>query len=220
MQDRTITVRGVGTTKVAPDRVVLDFTIVNKSRTYAEATEQAAKRVHALSTSVVEAGFEAKDLKTKTFNVNATYRSERKQLSDGSMDYQQVFDGYKCSYELKLEFPLDKQTLGRVMSKLSASPAEVSIELSFTVSDPSAVRNEILRLAAINAREKAEALTGALGAKLGALQSIEYNWKDIILRSDTSRFPASEMLSERSRDELEPDDITASDSATFVWTLD
>ena len=79
----------------------------------------------------------------------------------------------------------------------------------------------ILQDAAQNARRKAEVLCAATGVKLGQLLDVNYNWGEIDLYAQT-KYSAGDCLAATCAPcdiEIDPDDIQAGDSVTFVWEI-
>ena len=98
------------------------------------------------------------------------------------------------------------------------------MNIRFTVKDPSAISEELLRAATKNARQKAEILCEASGVKLGELKSIDYNWGEINVYSNTRNDMDDECLAmpmmRGASIDFEPDDIEAGDTVTFVWEIE
>ena len=106
-------------------------------------------------------------------------------MKDEKGDYKSVFAGYDCVHRLKVEFDFDTKRLARALSEISKCIAKPEISIDFTVKDPTAVSEELLKAAVKNARAKAEILCGASGAKLGEPVTIDYNWGELHLYSET-----------------------------------
>lgn len=216
---RTITVKGMGNVKTAPDYVVVSMNLEAQGMEYEETMEQAAQQIDYLNTSLEAVGFEKKSVKTTNFNVRTAYES----VKDKNGNYKSVFNGYVCSHRLKVEFDFDTKCLAQTLSAISKSLAKPELSISFTVKDPSAVNKELLRSATINAREKAEILCEASGVELGDLLTIDYNWGELNIVSCTGymleeRVMAMPMRAMADMD-IQPDDIDVSDTATFVWEI-
>lgn len=215
--ERTITVRGIGTASVKPDYIAVTLDIVSKDKEYSESVENANKRIELLQKAVVSSGFAKEDLKTLSFNVCTNYEGE----TDEHGRYHNVFAGYVCRYSLKLSFDMDAKRLAETLTAISNSGADAEFSIQFTVKDSERVSAELLRSAAENARQKAEVLCAASGAKLGTLLKIDYDWTDINV------FSASTYTMERERGivaagavpEFEPEDIKSQDSAAFIWEI-
>lgn len=214
---RTITVKGIGAVSVKPDLIVLRLSMETAEYAYDAAMKAAAEKIDFLNKALEAAGFEKKSAKTADFRVRADYES----LNDGKGNYTSVFMGYKCRHELKIEFDFDTKRLAKALSEISKCIAKPEISIDFTVKDSSAVSGELLKAAVKNAREKAEILCAASGAKLGELLSIDYNWGELHLYSATDYDVEGKcmMLGAADDMDIEPEEIKARDTATFAWEI-
>lgn len=214
---RTITVKGIGAVSVKPDLIVLRLSMETAEYEYDAAMKAAAEKIDFLNKALEAAGFEKKSAKTADFRVRADYD----RLNDGKGNYTSVFMGYKCRHELKIEFDFDTKRLAKALSEISKCIAKPEISIDFTVKDSSAVGGELLKAAVKNAREKAEILCAASGAKLGELLSIDYNWGELHLYSATDYDAEGKcmMLGAADDMDIEPEEIKARDTATFAWEI-
>lgn len=214
---RTITVKGIGAVSVKPDLIVLRLSMETAEYEYDAAMKAAAEKIDFLNKALEAAGFEKKSAKTADFRVRADYE----RLNDGKGNYTSVFMGYKCRHELKIEFDFDTKRLAKALSEISKCIAKPEISIDFTVKDSSAVSGELLKAAVKNAREKAEILCAASGAKLGELLSIDYNWGELHLYSETDYDVEGKcmMLGAADDMDIEPEEIKARDTATFAWEI-
>ena len=214
---RTITVKGIGAVSVKPDLIVLRLSMETAEYEYDEAMKAAAEKIDFLNKALEAAGFEKKSAKTADFRVRADY--DRR--NDGKGNYTSVFMGYKCRHELKIEFDFDTKRLAKALSEISKCIAKPEISIDFTVKDSSAVSGELLKAAVKNAREKAEILCAASGAKLGELLSIDYNWGELHLYSATDYDVEGKCMMSGAADDMdiEPEEIKARDTATFAWEI-
>ena len=217
---RTITVKGVGTASTKPDYVIINFKLTAKDKDYGRSVEEANRRIGLLKNAVESVRFSVEDLKTISYNVRTDYENVRNKFGS----YDRKFVGYCCEYQLRLSFYFDSNRLSEVMNSISESNSDVEISVSFTVKNPAKVSRELLKSAAEDAREKADILSSALGAKLGALLLIDYNWGEMNIIS-RSTYEMNDMM--RGVDAVplaaapvfEPENINSKDSATFVWEL-
>lgn len=216
---KTITIKGTGRISVKPDLIVVAIRLETEDKEYDKTMETAAKRIDVLNKSLEELGFEKNAAKTTSFNVRTNYESVRDK--DGS--YKSVFKGYVCNHNLKIEFDFDTKRLAKTLSTISRCLAKPELSISFTVKNPTAVSEELLKSAAENARQKAEILCSASGVKLGDLVSINYDRGEINVLSDTDYKIESRCMMKAeaclSNIEIEPDNIDANDTATFVWEI-
>lgn len=217
---RTITVKGTGKVTAPPDYVILSMSLETQDDDYEEAMNCAAYHLNDLNKRLEEIGFEKSSVKTSSFNVHTDY--DRVKGKDGN--YHTEFNGYICSHRLKLEFDFNTKRLTEALCTVSKCLARPEISITFTVKDPDAVNEQLLKSAAVNAKEKAQVLCEASNVKLGQLLSIDYNWGELNLISRTSFALEDKCMamsaSPLSDMELEPDSIKVNDSATFVWEID
>ena len=214
--NRTITVKGVGTASAAPDYTTLSMTLHTKGVTYEEALRSSSERVRRLQDAVKKAGIEKDALKTASFDVDTDYKSKK----DRSGVYHQIFVGYICNQTLTVSFDFDNRLLSEILSAIADSDAVPELSIRFTVKDPDKIKTELLENAAENARRKAEILCRASGVELGTLVSIDYNWGELDVYSRTQYgLEDCAVMSNCAVPDITPDDVRASDTATFVWEI-
>ncbi len=217
---KAITVKGVGKVSASPDFVVLSMVLESQDLIYEKAMDDAAQNIEQLNTALEMVGFEKKSVKTTNFNVRTDYEYKRTRNGDN----ERVFNGYVVKHNLKVEFDFDSKRLAKTLSVVGSCLAHPQLTISFTVKDPTAIKEEMLRLAVENAKRKAEILCDAAGKQLGDLLSIDYNWGELNIYSDT-RYDmedsclAAPMTAKFAEIDIEPDDIDVSDSVTFVWEI-
>jgi uncharacterized protein YggE len=210
--ERTVTIRGTGHFKGAPDAVCVSFSIVSRNSEYAEAMKLSASRQKKLIKALGQANFKAKDLKTTDFSV----RTETKELDRyGVKKY--VFDCYAITQKFKLSFDIDHKRLGVVLKAISESTADPNLSISFYIKDENIVRDALFASAAENARKSAEVLCKSSGAKLGDLITISYDWSELDIYSGGRYSPDAFACSEAPG--IHPDDVHVSESVRFVWKI-
>ena len=216
---RTITVKGVGSVSVKPDFVVLSILLETKNQNYEKAMNEAAVKIDEISERLLMVGFEKDSLKTVDFNVRTDYDNKR----DKAGNYHRVFNGYLVNHRLKLSFDFDVKALSNALSAIASCTADPELSVDFTVKEPSAVNEALLKNATENARKKAEILCAASNSKLGELVTIDYNWGELNVYSKTNYSVDFDCIAAPSgaiRDiDIDPDDIDATDTVTFVWQI-
>lgn len=159
-----VTVRGTAVVNIAPDEVTLALTVSYLDRTPESALAEVGRRSAALDALLDEMGIESRQRTT----TGATVR-ERAEWDAESK--RQIHRGYAAANEVRLRLS-DPEPVGRLMSEAVArAHAEISgPDWSIALDNPA--RLEACRLAALNARARAEAYVAALGARLGAIVSV------------------------------------------------
>ena len=99
------------------------------------------------------------------------------------------------------------------------------INISYFCSDEETVKNKMLELAIKDARKKAEMLTEASGVTLCEILDIDYSWISVTLETDNMKFCKPMGLEDaRACDaydvDLEPDDISTSDSVRITFRIE
>lgn len=215
---KTITVKGVGKATVKPDQVEIRLTLSTKDKVYEKSMSIAAEQIDSLKTAFEKAGFGEGSLKTTNFDIRTVYDSVR----DRDRNYISVFSGYECTHNLKLVFDFDTKRLSAALGAIADSRVNPKINIDFTVKNPAAVNELILQDAAANAKRKAEILCAASGVKLGELVCIDYNWGEITYISQAKYAMEDCIMSAAASPcdiDIDPDDIDAGDTATFVWEI-
>ena len=214
-QKRFITVKGIGNASQSPDLIIIKMTLETEDFDYEEVMIKASVSIQAIKNAIVSAGHDAKKLKTTNFNVETKYESYKHYES-----WKQKFSGYKIRHNLSLEFDLNMQILSDTLTAISRCNVKPNFNINFSVKNPSAVSEELLKKAVEDASRKAEILVQATGSTLGKVNRIDYNWNDLYLFSDTKfQVLESPIMNEKITMDLMPDDIEVSDSATIVWEI-
>ena len=157
---RTITVKGIGKASAKPDYVVLSMTLEAKHKDYQSAMDMAAEQIQYINDTLTAIGFEKSSVKTTNFNVRTDYD----RIKDRYGNYESVFRGYEVTHYLKLAFDFDMGRLSRTLSAIAGCLSHPQLSIAFTVKDATAINEEMLRSATINAKRKAEILCDASGA--------------------------------------------------------
>ena len=186
-----------------------------QNKDYADAVKVAAQQVEMLRESLVESGFNADDLKTTNFNVEAQY--EREEFRDGSAKRsREIFVGFACRHDLILSFDFDGDKLDAALSAVTNCLSQPKISVAFTLKDTSALSDEILKSAARDAQRKAKILCAASGVKLGKLVEINYAPNEFpTLREISVPGTANDAAFN-----FRPERLTASDTAEFFWEIE
>jgi uncharacterized protein YggE len=207
----TISVKGVGNVSVPPDITVITFQMSALEHVYEESVNRLNQRVDALRKALEGVGVEPRDLKTTHFDVSAEYNYQTKHSQ---------FEGWKAQHTLRLEFPVDRDRLNRVLGAITSTDIESQITIRFEVSDQASLRTRVLEDATRTAQRNAEAIASAAGCRLGKVLNIQYGWSEI--RFESMHYdiaPDALMASELAAPDIEPEDVDATDSVTVVWEL-
>lgn len=211
--ERSVTVTGTGRLSLPPDTIQMTILLIAKDPDYAAMMQDADRRYAALISAAESAGIPAEQLRTTGFQVDTEYQH----LPDENGNYRQVFAGYVCRHSLLLEIGMDLKLLGAVLSAAEQSGAGPELHFAFTLRDQAAVHEKLLRLAAEHARQDAEILAAAAGAKLGKLTAVRYRDEQPAYAGGGVMLRAAAKMNDSAA--ITPDQIQAEESAVFVWEL-
>jgi len=176
---RSVEVTGKAERRVAPDMAVLKLYVLSENAEAAVARREAdAVTANALK-ALRAAGLANADIDTTGLQIAPQYRW----LKDAR---QQELTGYRVTRSIEVRL-LDLDALGELLVTLSDTGINRMDSPSLGLQDEERVFQEALAAAAANARERAEVIAVALGAKLG----------EVVSASTQRGYPERPMLAER-----------------------
>ena len=217
---RTVRVTGKGNMKIRPDLTRVTVTLTEVCREYAEALKRSSEDTERIKDILSAFGFERADLKTLNFSVDVEYEGY---TENGA--YKQRLVGYRYRHTMKVEFASDNERLGKVLYALANSELCPELNIGYTVKNQEAAKNELIGKAVSDAKEKAAALARASGVTLKDIQTIDYSLSGINMEVRpmnsvmAKRNMSADCAEESYSIDMEPDDITVSDTVTVVWEI-
>lgn len=215
---KTIRVTGRGSVTLTPDMFRITIKLEGRCKEYGAALQQSADDTEALRETLRGLGFRSSDLKTTQFDVETAYEWYKR----NDKNYKR-FVGYDYRHRLKLEFPRESGRLGAVLEALANGPVRTELAIAAFVKDQEAAKNELLALAVADSAAKAAVMARAAGASVGELQSIDYSWGTVEFATECMDLEESghacKFASQIKDFDVEPDDISSSDTVTVVWEL-
>jgi uncharacterized protein len=165
--DRIIQVTGGSRLSAFPDEGVVVLR-VEHTRDSAEAAQQAvATGIESVRVALRSAGVADGQIETRTFRVF------QKQEWDGRTQVME-FKGFTAIHTLQIT--VDKlDTIGRILDDAVSAGANGVDQISFqlTAEKQREIRRQLLQEAAMDAREKAEAIASGVGVRLGNVASVQ-----------------------------------------------
>ena len=212
--NRTVKVIGKAKSNCPPDKITVSLTVEADGMDYQTTLDLAADKLNMVQTAVEKTGFEKQELKTSSFNVTKEYDYAQMGMNGNKRE----FIGYRCSHGLKLEFDMDMERLGKVLSALSEW-ADSEFHISFGVKDTDLLKNQLLTQAVKDAAEKAEILTKAAGVKLKEIISVKCGDIDDNIISPTYYKQNAEALRAVSVD-ITPENIYTEAEVCVEWEIE
>lgn len=222
MSERTIRVTGQGSLRSKPDYVNLNLRLEDIKKEHKDAAAAASEALAGLRNILAGLGFGADELKSKSFDIRAEFKSIR----DEHDEWQEKLVGYRYVHVLRLGMPLDQERLGECLYALSSAEVRPQIELAYALSEPEAPAHQVLKKAVADALAKAEVLAAAAGLKLGSILKIDYSpegarfGRSLMLNEDTVRMmSAASGGKEPFSFDVEPEEIESRDEVTLVLEI-
>lgn len=170
-QDR-FSVVGSGTVYAKADIANLQIGVrTGAKKTAAEATVDSTNKMNDIVSVIKGLGVEEKDIKTSDYNLSPVYNYTN--------DKGQQLVGYEVTQNLTLKIR-DLTKIGDVIAKTTEKGANQVGNISFTIDDEYALKNQARELAIGKAKEKAALIAQQSGMKLGEVKSVVENSDPVV----------------------------------------
>ena len=213
--ERTIRITGKAKISARPDQTCIIMTCSGKDPDYDKVVEMSSTETERIKTALCSCGFDRKEIKTVSFDINTCFENRKTKNND----WERVFTGYEYSHELKVVFPMDNRRLSDIMQAISDSLVKPELQISYELSDPESVKNELLAKAVEDAGNKAQILCKAAHVQLMEIVQIDYSWAEVELHTTQMMRSMKTMKASSVAMEIEPEEITASDTVTVIYRI-
>lgn len=160
-----LTVLGVGTVRARPDQAVVTLGVETEGEALAAALSENNRRASTVLAALKEQGVAEADIQTASFQIQI---EEPRDPQTGRRTGPPV---YRVTHVYTVIFR-DLDRVGQGVDAAVAAGANRVDAIAFRIGDPNRLAMEARRLAAEDAKARAQALAGALGAQLGRIVSI------------------------------------------------
>lgn len=168
---RSITVSGMSERKVVPDEAHINVNLNAQHKDMATAKSAHNTKLTKLMDIVKKAGIDEKKVRTQSSNVQPVYTYQPPN--------KRTFEGYRVQTNLDITVG-DTSKLGGLMDSITSAGFEQGantewgdlMSVYYTLSNPDAIRDEMLMAAIANAKAKAGRMASAAGAELGNVYQI------------------------------------------------
>jgi uncharacterized protein YggE len=163
-QRRVIQTTGEAIVSAQPDRARIDIGVTTQAQTSQAAADQNARKLSAVLARLRSVLGQNADIRTISYTLTPVYRYPR----EGG---EPTITGYSASNIVRVTLD-DLTKVGQVIDAATAAGANQIHQLQFTVRDEQKLQAEALREASIKARQKAEAIAGALNLRISRVVSV------------------------------------------------
>jgi uncharacterized protein YggE len=171
---RTVSVTGTGTARLAPDIVVVTLGVQTQDPQVARAVQDNNARALRVTEAIKTAGVAAGDIQTSDFSVSSQQQFDPQGIPTGEVSY---IVSNTLTFTLR-----DVTKLGDLLQAALESGANTVQSVSYGVADPSAALDKARLDAVRDAHDQATQLSTAAGAQLGSVFSLnEYSPTPILM---------------------------------------
>ena len=163
----TLSVSGMATTKVKPDKIILSLGVETTNKTADEALSSNSKLMSKTLAALKAAGVRENETSTSSFSISPNYNYS--QSSRG------ILTGFTASNSVIIESGGINRTSKWIDTAISAGANNIN-SIDFTLSDKKqkAITNSLITQSIDNAKEKARIAASALGLKVIGVKSINF----------------------------------------------
>jgi uncharacterized protein YggE len=210
----TLTVGGEAEVDAEPDRASVSLGATAQAATAATAQDQVNQVMSQAVAALRELGIPEGKIRTTGITLYPVYSDTRRPVQGGEQETPRII-AYRASNSVRVEVD-DPAAIGGVIDAGTRAGANELSGISFDLRDDTEQRAEALRLAAANARKKADALAAGAGVRLAAVQTIVeggvqtmpvYQRGEIRMAMEASSAPVS------------PGQVRVQASVTITWRI-
>lgn len=205
-----VTVSGTGAVSLKPDTATVTLGVSEARAGAVEAQSSVNKAISAIKKALLEVGVNEADISVSDLSVWGNY------------DYSeatQKLTGYTASHTLNITTN-NLDLIGPMIDAALSAGANQLQGVSFSVKDSDEAYSQALKLAVEKAREKAEVLADATGAKLGALDELtegaSYNYNPY----PVAKYAAADGAENATPTEVDTGMVTITATVTAVYEVE
>lgn len=209
---RKISTEGTGKMTVAPDWITTYMTVTSKGMDYNKVVQDLKSKASALEKQLVMAGFPKQDLKTSSYTVNKNVVwAEGRSIDSGFVGHQ----------SFNIEFENNRKKVADLVKALGESKVSVNFNFAFGLSPSkkTSVRDQLIKAAVKDAKEKAKVIADASEVKLKSIIKINYGHPEF---RGPMQYQRDAMAMEKADQfgGFNLKDIELTDSITIVWEIE
>ncbi|MFH1210326.1 MAG: SIMPL domain-containing protein [archaeon] len=165
-QRNTVSVSGNGKVSTQPDKAELYIKVNTEGTTASAARDANSKLAKGVIDALVGQGVKKSDIET-----NYYYLQKKQEWDENQKKYVDV--GYEVNHVMKVTTK-DLDNIGKLLDTAISAGANGIDSVSFGLTDEKQkeVSKEALKMASVNAENKAEAIAGSVGVSLGKLVTV------------------------------------------------
>lgn len=216
--DSTLHVTGTASKKVSPDKVSVTVGVETQEAVAKDAAAKNSEIMNAVIAGLQELGLDTKQIGTSYYNIYPVYEYPPIVMDEIVPPYQNpVLVGYRVTNTITVTVPASED-VGRIIDMATGAGANEVQGVNYFVSDEvqQKISDELIEMAVLNAKAKAEKALTPLGMQIAGVQSINlsdvyypfYDYKGGFYAAEAAAAPTPILPSEQQ--------VSASVSVTFL----
>ncbi len=160
--NKTINVSGEGVIYASPDLAVINFSIINESKSAADALKINKKKANKVISLLKGKKIKEKDIKTISFNIYPRYEWRK---TEANQYGKRVLAGYEAKQIIEVKIR-NLSDVGKIIQEAVSNGANQVGNIDFSIEDKDKLIEEAREKAINKAKGKAKILAKSLGVKL------------------------------------------------------
>lgn len=211
----TLTVTGDATVRATPDQATVRLGAVAQAPEAQTAQDEVSKIVRRTITSLKEAGIPAERIGTVEISISPVYDDRRRPPRPEENDEGPKIVGYRASNTVQV-IVRDLSMVGKVIDVGVSNGANQIQQLSFGLSDDTEQRIEALRRSVREARNKARAISEALGYRIVGVRSVNEGGVHLV----EPRFQMARLAMDAAGTPVEPGQVEVNASVSIEYRIE
>ncbi|GJL64411.1 MAG: hypothetical protein NPIRA04_30650 [Nitrospirales bacterium] len=216
----TLTVSEEGTVQTEPDKAVISLSVETAGEVLEEVQDENRKRMKKVMDRLEKLGIKPERMQTSSLSITPQYPPRlRRQSNPSPMPEIPKIIGYTVMNTLTVEV-WDLPIVGRVVDSALQAGANRFSHITWALRDERPLKQEALKLAARNAREKSQALAQALNVQLTRILAVTEGGPSTLPRRTTRGRAMMSMATDNAGSTpVTPGELTIHASVTLVYEI-
>lgn len=212
-QESTLSIKGSATVSVKPTVTVITMSIRSTQDSYTSAIQNMVSRVDQLTSEMKKIGFKENEIITSNFNINKQFNYNQNRVK------KEVFDAHQT---IRVQFTQDKDRLLEVLNRAVSSEATPEISISFDLENKKKkeIKDQLIKLALKDAKDKAELISEETGCKLAGIKTINYGQPNYVADPLKYRASADMQMEEVVFSNMEVANLSFTESVDITYLIE
>ena len=214
--DNVLKVQGIAEVKAVPAVMIINIPLQAKDPDYEKCTNKLTSVFNNLTAALVKVGIDKKTIKSNQLNITEDYKY---------VDRDRVLIGYIGNINLEIELENNSKNLQKVMQTLNDERFKFGYNVGFKLSESQkdSLREEAIKAAVSDAKQKAKTLAESLDVRLGKIRVVNFEYEDggnqpLMMQKSMRYAMTADSVGESI--ELNPKEISITKTVGIIWLLE